>query len=178
MKICFIDDNPRMTCRVMEGVKGYYLDQTGEPLECTMILVNINGEQVNTDTIKYYEDLFVKLEITMEVCESVESVETEIDQMNTIDMLFMIDLCMIHNEESMIASNPHYKTISMQVMDVLKSKNLQYKWYSGRSEENFKDPWQHRFSKLYNEKIPKIYERNDLVPACFRAKIAKEILGV
>lgn len=178
MKICFIDDSLRQTCKMMEGVTAYYREETGNELECMMILVNIDGKYVQPDTIGYYESLLQKMEITLKECNSVQEVGNEIRAMKNEDILFMVDLCMIDKEEDKISADSNYKTISMQLMDTLEETNQNYKWYSGKSEEGFKDPWQHRFKTLYKRPVPKIYERNDLVPMCFKLHIAKEILGV
>lgn len=178
MKISFIDNNPEQTCRVMEAVKEYYNEKTGRELQVLMILVNMDGTNVMHETIAYYKEILSEQMIELEVCDSVDGIKQKIDNLDVDDTVVLVDLHMMDGEEKKMEENEQYKCISMQCMDELEKLGVKYFWYSSYSESKFKDKWQKRFKKLYNKKVPTIYERVTLSPGHFVQKNAKEILGV
>lgn len=178
MKICFIDNNPHETCRVMEAIKEYYMEKAGEELETLMILVNMCGTNVVKETIAYYKNVLSKQMINLEVCESVDSIKQKLGSLDVSDTVVLVDLHMVDEEEKKIEEDGMYKCISMQCMDELNKLGMKYFWYSSYAESEFKDKWQKRFRELYKEKVPIIYERSELSSGHFKQKIAKEILGV
>ncbi len=176
-KICYIDNNPPQTSKVIEALSGYYRDQTNEELEGTMILVNIDQNN-SEDTITYFREFFEKKNTKLEECKSIEEVEEQIRKLDKEDTIVMVDLHMAEGEEKEIDKDAAYKCISMQCMDKLEKLGINYVWYSSYAGNKFKDQWQDRYKKLYQREIPTIYERDDLILAFFCEKVAKEILGV
>ncbi|MDE5803788.1 MAG: hypothetical protein K2I22_12840 [Lachnospiraceae bacterium] len=176
-KICFIDNNPQQTSKVVEALTGYYRDQTSEELVGIMVLVNIDQKN-SEDTIKYFKEFFIKKNTKLEECKSIQEVEEHIRKLNKEDTVVMVDLHMAEGEEKKIDRDAGYKCISMQCMDELEKLGIKYVWYSSYAGNKFKDQWQKRYKMLYRREIPTIYEREELILAHFNETVAKEILEV
>ena len=176
-KICYIDNNPLQTSKVVEALIGYYRDQTNEELEGTMALVNIDQKN-SEDTIAYFKEFFEKNITKLKECKSIEEVEEHIRKLDKENTVVMVDLHMAEGEEKEIDKDASYKCISMQCMDELEKLGVRYVWYSSYAGNKFKDQWQDRYKKLYQREIPTIYERDELILAHFNELAAKEILGV
>lgn len=176
-KICYIDNNPQQTSKVVEALTGYYRDQTNEELEGTMALVNIDQKN-SEDTIAYFKEFFEKENTKLIECKSIKEVEERIRKLDKKNTVVMVDLHMAEGEEKQIDKDAGYKCISMQCMDELEKLGIRYVWYSSYAGNKFKDQWQDRYKALYHREIPTIYERDELIVAHFNESVAKEILGV
>lgn len=176
-RIYFIDNNLRQTCKVIEALKLYFKDQTGNDLESKMILININ-QTISQDTMSYYKEVFDKINVSLDVCNSEEDIRTAISRITKEETLVMVDLHMVDGEEKDIEENMDYKCISMKCMEELEKVGISYVWYSSYAGNPFKEQWQERFQKFYNRDIPRIYERKFLVQGNFEKKYAEELLGV
>lgn len=176
-KICFIDNNPQQTSKVVEALTEYYHEQTREELKGSMALVNFNQEN-REDTIEYFKEFFEKKNTKLEECKSIAEVEAYIRKLDKKDTVVMVDLHMAEGEEKELDKNAEYKCISMKCMDELERLGIKYVWYSSYAGNKFKDQWQERYKMLYHRELPTIYERNELILAHFKESVAKEILGI
>lgn len=177
MKICFIDDDLRMTYKVMIAMKAYYDEHNlNEKLECSMILMDLDLDGVREETLNYYKKLFEDSKFVLKICKKLEMLDQNLEGGTGDNILYMVDLFMTKNENKKMQESKDYKCVSMICMDKLVEKGLRYKWYSAYLESAFKDEWQRRYRRLYDKNIPKIYERNHLIQGYFKKEMAKEIL--